>query len=353
MTTEYLKTIVYQFVDDGITKIERYGNGHINDTYKVSGLNRSYLLQRINSNLFKDVPGLMNNINLVTSYLRENVIKEGGNPDKEVITLIKTKENKNFYFDGFNYFRLYLFIENSISFDLAPNNNVFYDSAKAFGKFNRLLNGFDASLLIDVLPNFHNTISRYNDFIYSIENAKSERLKNAAKEIEFAKNLNKIQYLIMDELNNKTIPLRVTHNDTKLNNILFDKDTFEPLAVVDLDTIMKGSLLFDFGDSIRFGASTALEDEEDLTKVHFSRELYEIYKSGFLEETNNIITTREKELLPISAIVLTYECGIRFLTDFLNNDVYFKVHKENHNLIRCRTQFKLVEEMIKSFGFNF
>ena len=281
ITTEYLKTIVYQFVDNGITKIERYGNGHINDTYKVSGLNRLYLLQRINSNLFKDVPGLMNNINHVTSYLRESVIKESGNPDKEVITLIKTKENKKFYFDGFSYFKLYLFIENSISFDLAPNNDVFFDSAKAFGKFNRLLNGFDASLLIDVIPNFHNTVSMYEDFLKSTENATKNRLEKASKEIEFAKNLNKIQYLIMNELNNKTIPLRVTHDDTKLNNILFDKDTFKPLAVVDLDTIMKGSLLFDFGDSIRFGASTAVEDEEDLTKVHFSRELYEIYKNGF------------------------------------------------------------------------
>lgn len=328
-----------------------YGEGHINDTFLVEmielGNIKKYILQRINNSLFTNIEGLMNNIDLVTSYCKKNILKNGGDPNKETLTVIKTKEGKNYYFDGNSYFRLFIFIENSFSYQIVSTPLDFYNSAVAFGEFSALLDGFDASKLYDVIPLFHDTRNRYKNFLNSLEKDAFNRKEEVKKEINFVKNHAYLCPLIVDKIENGTIPLRVTHNDTKLNNVLFDKTTKQTLAVVDLDTVMKGSLVYDFGDSIRFGCNPCSEDEKDLTKVNFRFDLYKIYVEGYLKATKKIITEEEKKLLPLGAIIMTFECGMRFLTDYLDGDVYFKTSRDKQNLDRARTQFKLVKDMLE------
>ena len=247
----------------------QYGNGYINDTFLLitndAGEKYYYILQRINNNLFTNVDKLMNNIELVTKFCRKTVIKLGGNPNKEVMSLIYTKDKKPYYFDGYNYFRIVRYIENSFTYDVVSEPKDFYNSALAFGKFARLLDGFDASLLYDVLPNFHDTRKRLETFKKSLEKDVCNRAAECEREINFVLEHQDLAPLLYDQLEKGIIPLRVTHNDTKLNNVLFDKDTKETLAVIDLDTVMSGCLAFDFGDSIRSGCNSAADDEKDLS----------------------------------------------------------------------------------------
>lgn len=331
----------------------QYGNGYINDTFLLitrDGDERyKYILQRINHNLFKDVAKLMNNIELVTKFCKKSVIKLGGNPNKEVMSIIHTKEGKNFYFDGYNYFRMITFIDNSFSYDIVSDEKVFYNSAVAFGKFARLLDGFDASKLYDVLPNFHDTRVRLETFKKSLEKDVCNRKAEVEKEINFVLDHADLAPLLYDKLEKGEIPLRVTHNDTKCNNVLFDKDTKEALAVIDLDTVMSGCLAFDFGDAIRSGCNSSTEDEKDLQKVYFRFDLYKAYAKGYLEVLGDLINEEEKLSLPLGAIIMTYECGVRFLTDYLDGDVYFKTSKPKQNLYRARTQFKLVKDMLELY----
>ena len=339
-----LKEIIRHFKVS--TDITPFGEGHINDTYLAVSAPYKYILQKINHNIFKDPYSLMDNVAGVTDYLRMVIEENGGDPDRETLTVIKTTDNKNLYEtpDG-DFYRMYIYIENSRAYQSAEKKGLFYNAAKAFGKFQNLLSGFDASTLTETIPDFHNTRERLNQLKDAIENDKAGRLSSVKKEVDFALSRENITGIIVDALKNKEIPLRVTHNDTKLNNVLFDEETDEAVCVIDLDTVMPGSLLYDYGDAIRFGASSGAEDEKDLDKIFCNLELFEEFTKGFLEELAPSITEKETELLPFSAKLITYECGIRFLADYLNGDTYFKTHYPEQNLDRARTQFKLVSDM--------
>lgn len=322
-----------------------YGNGHINDTYLREG-NPGYILQRINTNVFKDPNSVMENIVNVTEYLRAEIVKNGGDPERETMNVIKTKLGKNCYMaDSNNYFRMYKFVSNSVSFDTAEDSSLLFEAGKSFGKFQRMLDGFDAGLLHETIVDFHNTPKRIEQLEAAIKKNYENRAALVSAELDAAKKYSKYASLITDAMADGSIPSRVTHNDTKLNNVLFDKDTHKGICVIDLDTVMPGSILYDFGDALRFGASSGAEDETDLSKIYFDLEKYKSFAEGFLGEVGECLTKREIELLPESVIIMTYECGIRFLADYLNGDVYFKIHRENHNLDRARTQLKLVADM--------
>ena len=322
-----------------------YGEGHINDTYLAQAESSKYILQRINHGIFKEPEKLMQNIVSVTEHLRGKITTRGGNPVRETLTVLKTLDGKDYCKDdNGNYFRMYIFVEDTNTYQAVDSPRQLYNSARAFGRFQNDLADFPANTLHETILNFHNTGSRFNDFLASVKNDKAGKKSKVEAEINFAVERERNTSIIVDALKNDEIPLRVTHNDTKLNNVLFDSTTDEGICVIDLDTVMPGSLLYDFGDSIRFGASTAAEDEKDLSKVECSMELFEAFTKGFLEELGSI-TANELELLPFGAKMMTYECGIRFLADYLDGDTYFKTHYPEQNLDRCRTQFKLVADM--------
>lgn len=324
---------------------ERYGSGHINDTFKLDCA-RPYILQRMNDDIFKDPVSLMRNIEGVTTFLRQEVIKNGGDPDRETLNLVKTKEGGAFYVDSHgSYWRMYYFIEGATCYNLVEKPEDFYQSGKAFGHFQRLLSKYPAKELSETIPGFHDTPRRFERFKQVVEEDICHRAKEVQKEIQFVMDRGGDMGLAMDMLDNGKLPLRVTHNDTKLNNIMIDDSTGEAICIIDLDTVMPGLSIFDFGDSIRFGANTAEEDETDLGKVSLSLPLFEIYTKGFLEGCAGSLTEAEVKMLPQGARLMTLECGMRFLTDYLEGDTYFKIAREKHNLDRCRTQFELVADM--------
>lgn len=330
--------------------LRSYGNGHINDTFLVrfrfGGKTNKYILQRINEGVFKAPEQVMSNVISVTTYLRNIIIDAGGDPDRETLNVIKTKDGQGYYIDGYgSVWRAFIFISDAVSLDLPEDENDFYQSAVAFGEFQRLLKDYPAESLYETIPNFHNTPMRYENFLKSLERNASGRAGNCAAEIEFVKAREDFMSVLENSHRAGKLPKRVTHNDTKMNNVMLDKDTREPVCVVDLDTIMPGYSVNDFGDSIRFGASTAAEDERDLNKVHFNLKLFETYTRGFLKGCGGTLSKSEIDLLPEGAKMMTLECGMRFLTDYIDGDVYFKTSCEDHNLVRCRTQFKLLQEM--------
>ena len=328
-----------------------YGCGHINDTYcvcceRAGEPQRRYILQRVNNNVFKDVPALMENMVKVTAYLRRVVIAAGGNPDRECLTLIPTKAGEPYYTapDG-RYWRAFNFIENAITYQTAAKPEHFYYAGCAFGRFQKLLADYPSATLHETIPNFHNTASRYRDFEAAVAENVSGRAAAVAEEIAFVRARKDDMGILVDKLAAGELPLRVTHNDTKLNNVMLDDVTSRPVCVIDLDTVMPGLSLYDFGDSIRFGSNPAAEDERDLSKVYCDLGLFEQYTRGFLEECGDMLTPEEIRLLPFSAKMMTLECGMRFLADHIAGDTYFKIHRPGHNLDRCRTQFKLVADM--------
>ena len=325
---------------------ETYGNGHINDTYLISG--KQYILQRINTEIFKKPDEVMDNIVRITEYLRGKIAKEGGDPDRETMTVIPTVDGKSYYAaPSGSCYRVYKFISGAVSYDIAENPNQLYQAARAFGKFQRLLSDFPADSLFETIPQFHDTFKRFNDLKNSVSADVMRRADSVKKEIDFAMRFEEETKLIGSLLESGAIPMRVTHNDTKLNNVMLEEGTDRGLCVIDLDTVMPGSLLYDFGDALRTGAATAAEDEKDLDKVGFDLSLFEAFTKGFLEGMGTSITEKEIELLPFSAKIITYECGIRFLTDYLSGDTYFKTKYPEHNLDRTRTQFKLVSDIEK------
>ena len=321
-----------------------YGNGHINDTYRVEA-KPGYILQKINKNVFHDPVAVMENIKGVTDHLRAKIIEAGGNPDRETLTIVNTIDGKPYYkADEDSYYRMYLFIDGAVSYDIVENPMQLYHAARAFGNFQNLLADYPADSLHEVIVNFHNTKSRYEDFKKAVEEDRAGRAKYVQDEIKFVLDREADASVIVDDMAAGIIPLRVTHNDTKLNNVLLDEKTGEGVCVIDLDTVMPGSLLYDFGDALRFGGSSGAEDEKDLDKIWFDLEKFEYFTRGFLE-TLPSITKRELELLPFSVKLMTLECGSRFLADYLNGDTYFKTHYADHNLVRARTQFKLVADI--------
>ena len=344
------KDLIKNFNIDGDFKsVIPYGEGHINETFlvTVSNLDKevNYILQKINNSLFKDVDALMANIKGVTDFARQEIIKQGGNPDRETLTLVNANDGKAYYFDGEDYYRVYVFITDAIAYQITPSTAVFNSSAQAFGNFARLLERYPADTLTETIPNFHNTRVRFSNFKKSVQANLSGRADQVKAEIDFVLAREDYCGKIVDKIACGEIPLKVTHNDTKLNNVLFDKATDKAIAVIDLDTVMPGSILYDFGDSIRFGCNPASEDERDLSKVVFSMDLFEAYVKGYLSSLKDSITGAELDNLAFSAILMTFECGMRFLTDHIDGDTYFKIKRENHNLDRARTQFKLVSDM--------
>lgn len=346
-------SIVKHFAIDGeFVGGEPYGNGHINTTYTINyiinGSPVRFILQKINTNVFPDADKLMENISKVTAYMRDIIIKEGGDPQKGTLNLINTTDGKPFYKaeDGSCY-RVYVFVEDTVALQIVEDAKVFEGAGRAFGSFINKLDGFPAEELHEVIENFHNTESRFINFAKSLDIDYKDRSISVAKEIEFV--LNRKQYCseVVSKLKSGALPLRVTHNDTKLNNVLLDDKTGEPVCVIDLDTIMPGSLLYDFGDAIRSGCNTGLEDEPDLKKVGFDIKLFESFVKGFMEGLGSCITPVERDMLAFGAILMTFECGMRFLTDYLSGDTYFKIHYDEHNIVRARTQFKMVEDMEK------
>ena len=344
--------IIKQFPDFG--KINGYKpitDGHMNDTYVVEyllddGAVAKYLLQRINTNVFKKPVELMENVMGVTAHLRNKIIAVGGDPMRETLTVYPAKDGKNYVMsDDGGCWRLYNFVDDTYSINELTNPEDFRNAALTFGNFQKLLADYPIDTLHETIPNFHNTPSRFNDLKIAIENNFSGRKEECLSEIEFVLAREKDCSVITDLLDSGVMSLKVTHNDTKLNNVLFDKKTNKGICVVDLDTVMPGSSLYDFGDSIRFGANTAAEDEKDLSKVSLSLEYFKAYVDGYLETAGDSLTKEEVDLLPFASKLLTFECGMRFLADFLNGDVYFKTEYPEHNLVRARTQFKLVADI--------
>lgn len=333
---------IQQFQIEGEVKnIEPYGEGHINVTTLVTTTKKRYILQKMNTSIFPDSDGLMQNICSVTEHLSARGI--------ETLTVVKTKAG-DAYLKGEHCFRVYDFIEDTVTYQRVDSADVFRNSGKAFGEFQNYLAEFDASKLTEIIARFHDTPKRVQDFIMALQADARDRAKTCEEEIAFVLERKDGLSKVVDGLKDGSIPLRVTHNDTKLNNILMDARTREARAVIDLDTIMPGSMLYDFGDSIRFGASTASEDEQDLDKVHFDIRLFQAYAEGYLSAVRNSITQKEAELLPYGAYLMTMECGTRFLTDYLNGDTYFATKYATHNLVRARTQFKLASEMQSSLS---
>ena len=332
----------------------RYGQGHINDTFCLvcqpqEGNAIRFILQGLSTAAFPHPEELMENFIGITSYLRDKVIAAGGDPMRETLSLVKTRDCKDFYTDSNGkVWRLTPFIENTDCFQSATPE-LFEASARAFGRFQFMLQGYPAETLHETIVNFHNTEDRFAKFEAALAADKLDRAKDIADEIKFVMDRKADCSVALQALREGKLPLRVTHNDTKLNNILIDRTSGEGICVIDLDTTMPGLSINDFGDSIRFGANHSKEDEKDLSKVNFDIELYEVYARGFLEGAQGSLTPAELEYLPWGARLMTLECGIRFLTDYLDGDHYFRIHRPEHNLDRCRTQFKLVRDMEEQF----
>jgi serine/threonine protein kinase len=341
-----------QFAIDGKAEnVESHGNGHINDTYLLTcrletEATRRYILQRMNHEVFKDPKGLMENVTGVTAFLRKKIVENGGDPARETMNVIPLRDGGSYWQeeDG-TFWRMYEFVEGADSFDIVERPEDFYESAVAFGHFQKLLEEYPAESLHETIPNFHNTVDRLKNFKKALEADVMKRAGEVAEEIKFVQDREADCHVLCDLLASGDIPLRVTHNDTKLNNIMLDHETRKGICVIDLDTVMPGSALYDYGDSIRFGANTGAEDEKDLSKISCDLELFALYTKGFIEGCGGSLTEKEIRLLPMGAKLMTLECGMRFLTDYLEGDHYFKIHRPEHNLDRCRTQFAMVKDM--------
>ena len=329
-----------------ITGCISFGSGHINNTFLLEmtengGLTKKYILQAVNTNVFKNICAVMENIDRVTEHMKSRA--ESG---EKIISFLKSTDGHTYYIDEADTFwRIYEFIDNSVSLDLPESNEDFYQCALAFGRFQRVLNDFPAESLHEIIPDFHNTPKRYADFLSSVREDRSGRAHLAKNEIEFIKARKDFYSVLFENYGAGKLPLRVSHNDTKCNNVLLDNTTRKAICVIDLDTIMPGFSVTDFCDAIRFGASTAAEDEKDLSKVKLDMEKFRVYTKGFLDGCGGLLSDSEIMLLPEGAKMMTAECGMRFLADFIDGDRYFKTEYPEHNLDRCRTQLKLVEEM--------
>ena len=332
-------------------QIGPFGNGHINETwlarFEIGLMGPLYvILQRINTSVFREPERLMENIKGVTEWLRTKIIAEGGDPERETLTLIPSKDGKSFYRDeDGQYWRAYRFITDATCYDQAESADDFRQSAVAFGQFQRRLADYPADSLYESIPGFHDTAARLAVFRKAVTADVCGRRSEADKEISFVLSHAYLAECYSRAAAKSPLPLRVTHNDTKLNNVMIDNKTHKGICVIDLDTVMPGLVMNDFGDSIRFGASTALEDEPDLSRVSCSLDLFTAYTEGFMQECASRLTNAEISLLADGALVMTYECGMRFLTDYLQGDTYFRIGYPAHNLVRARNQFKLVADM--------
>ena len=337
-----------------IASIEPYGSGHINDTYYINNTDKEdpgYLLQRINHWVFKDIPSLINNIYLVTSHLRSK-LKEvpGADPDKEVPTLIMTNDRCYYYRDERgNYWRMYKYIKNTKSIDIVETNEQAFEGGKAFGRFQVLLFDLDINLLHYTIPAFHHIGLRLTRLNTALQANSSGRKEAVVKEVEFIQQRVTSMCAILDLGREGRLPLRITHNDTKFNNILLDEND-QAQCVIDLDTVMPGYVAYDFGDAIRSIINTAPEDEADLNKISLNIPFFEAFTRGYLQESAGFLTESEVKSLPLSVLLFPYMQGVRFLTDYLNGDTYYKIQFPDHNLQRARAQFQLLRKLEEQYA---
>lgn len=338
-----------------LKSLKHFTSGHINSTILVEiedqGKTKQYVLQKINHNVFKHPDEVMSNISKATNHIKNEIRKNGGHSTRRVLKFYPSTNGKYFYKNSEDeYWRIYKFVNNSTTFNSTSNLTVLEETGKAFGEFQLYLENFPAEELYITIPHFHNTINRYEIFEEILKKDAYNRAGEVGEEIEEYRLLKSLATKMYKMQKNKELELRVTHNDTKCNNVLFDKDTHEHLCVIDLDTIMPGLIGFDFGDAIRFGASSASEDETDLDKVTIDLNKFEAFTKGFLSTAGKSLTDKEIETLSLGAITMTIECGLRFLTDYLDGDHYFKTSYHTHNLDRTRCQLKLAQEMIKNYS---
>ena len=347
-TNQQVLAVCDRFAFGGaVTDLKVCGNGHINSTYIVTvESGKRYILQILNTAIFKDPTGVMNNIVAVTDHIRKGLAEAGEDTERGTMKVILTKDGTNGYTDGDGRFwRAYDFVEGTVCRLTVDSPATFARVGEAFGDFQRRLSDFDASRLIESIPNFHNTKKRYADFLAAVERNAAGRVDSVREEIQFITDRADKCALIVDALASGDLPLRVTHNDTKLSNILLDETTEDAVCIIDLDTVMPGSALYDFGDSIRTGAASAAEDEPDLDKVHFLPEMFKAYARGFIKGCGGALTEKEIAMLPDGGYMLTLEQAIRFLGDYLDGDTYYHTRYPDHNLVRARTQLKLVADM--------
>ena len=335
-----------------ITSIEFINKGYINCTYKVETLSENnhvhqYILQKINTNVFPDVDALMNNFKLTTEHLRMNMQMPGVHSRGSVQMLRLTKDGELYLKDDSGAWRMMTYFDHVYSLDIPDSPDVFYHAGVSFGRFIKALQAADVGKFKEVIPNFHNTASRYRDLESAISLDPVGRVADVAEEIAFIRARADMFGKIAEALESGKIPTRICHNDCNLNNILFDEKTHLPVAIIDLDTVMPSSPLYDFGDSMRIGTNTAKDDEKDLDKVSCDLHLYERYAKGYLEACGDVLTKEELELLPYAALIITSEDGIRFLMDYINGDTYYKISYPEQNLDRSRTQLKLLADMEK------
>lgn len=346
--------IVNQFVTEGtVASIKPFGSGHINDSYKVNTTPESspdYVLQRINHHIFSNVPELTSNILKVSNHISKKLAGHADLRHFKIIRLIQTRDGHFFHHDSEgNYWRLYDFVRGSISYDEVANAELAYEGGMAFGIFQFLASDIDPLSLYEILPDFHNIAKRLTKFRDTVSHNPANRAKETKQEISFVETRSEEMHTILRLGEQGRIPLRVTHNDTKFNNILFNSGN-KAISVVDLDTVMPGYILYDFGDAIRTGASTAPEDEADLSKVHIDLKLFEAYSKGYLEIARSFLNRDETDHLAFSAKFMTYIIGLRFLTDYIDGDRYYKTGFPGHNLQRARAQFKLLQSMEQNFS---
>ena len=348
-----LQNIAEKFLIQGdIVSIEKIKKGYINSTYRVETLSRSnhihkYILQRINTNVFPDMGALMSNFQLITNHLSRNLKMPGVHSRGTAPTLRPTRDGKLYLEDESGAWRVMTLFDNVYSMDIPDSPEVFYQSGVSFGRFIKAMSTVDPAKVKVVIPNFHNTKSRYLDLEKAIAADPVKRVSEVSDEISFIRARRDLFGKISDALDSGRIPTRICHNDCNLNNILFDKDTHLPVAIIDLDTVMPSSPLYDFGDSMRIGTNTAKDDEKDLSKVSCNLSLYERYARGYLEACGDVLTKEELTLLPYAALIITSEDGIRFLMDHINGDTYYQIDYSGQNLDRSRTQLKLLEDMEK------
>ena len=347
-----IKQAIRQFNFEGkYLSAEELRSGNINSTYlltfaKPDGTRQEYILQRINTVVFKDPYAVMENITNVIEHIDKKLRAAGEDTSRRLLHFVNTKCGSYLCKDSTGAFwRAYVFVDGVSAYNSIDDPALFYEAGRGFGEFQKNLFDFPAELLHETIPDFHNTKRRFYAFVAAIAEDKAGRVRELEEEIDFLFDRRKMMSEIVDKIDAGVLPMRVTHNDTKLNNVLIDNRTGKAVCVIDLDTVMPGSSLYDYGDAIRFGASTAAEDEADLSKITVNMELFKLFTKGFVEEIANALTKEEIHYLPIGAKVMTCELALRFLTDYINGDEYFKVNSPDHNLIRARAQMKLLTEL--------
>ena len=347
MQKQVMERILPQFAIEGrAVSAEPYGTGHINDTMRVvTDAGRDYILQRLSPVAFKQPERVMDNVQGVLAHLRGKVTARGGDPARETLTLILTHDGRPCVMDETGCWRMYTLIHDAVGYQLPENGDIFREAGHAFGAFQTALSDYPADSLYETIPRFHDTVNRTANLARAIETDGAGRAASVQEEIAFARARFERAGTLLAGLQEGRLPLRVTHNDTKLDNVLMDRATGKGLCVIDLDTVMPGLCAYDFGDAIRFGANTAVEDEADLSKVHFSMDMFRAWTEGYLAEAGDALCAEEIRTLPLGAWMMTYEVGIRFLTDYLEGDVYFHTAYPEHNIVRARNQFALLADM--------